>query len=50
MHGLKKIFYNMNVKFLVFKELDSVDIDNHEDLELAKKYLNLKKIINFIFF
>ena len=39
----KKIFYNMNVKFLVFKELDSVDIDNHEDLELAKKIFKLKK-------
>ena len=33
----------MNVKFLVFKELDPVDIDNHEDLELAKKIFKLKK-------
>jgi pseudaminic acid cytidylyltransferase len=39
----KKIFYNMNVKFLLFKELDSVDIDSHEDLELAKKIFKLKK-------
>jgi len=39
----KKIFYNMNVNFLVLKEFESVDIDNHEDLKLANKLFKLIK-------
>lgn len=31
----KKIFFRMNAKFIILKEMDSVDIDTHDDLRIA---------------
>ena len=39
----KKIFYKMNVKFIVLKDIESIDIDTPEDLKLAYKIFKLNK-------
>ncbi len=39
----KKIFYKMHAKFIIFKDLDSIDIDTPEDFKLAEKIFKLKK-------
>jgi pseudaminic acid cytidylyltransferase len=40
----KKFFHKLNSKFIIFKELDSVDIDYPEDLKLAYKIFKFNKI------
>ena len=39
----KKIFCKMNVKFIVLKDIESIDIDTPEDLKLAYKIFKLNK-------
>jgi pseudaminic acid cytidylyltransferase len=38
-----KMFHKMNAKFIILKDLDSVDIDTPEDLKLAHKIFKLNK-------
>ena len=37
----EKIFYRMNAKFIILKDLDSIDIDTPDDLKLAYKIFKL---------
>ena len=39
----KRFFHKLDSKFLIFNELDSVDIDNPEDLKLAYKIFKFNK-------
>ena len=39
----KRMFHKMNAKFIILKDLDSVDIDTPEDLRLAHKVFKLNK-------
>jgi CMP-N-acetylneuraminic acid synthetase len=39
----KKIFYKMNAKFIILKDIDSIDIDTPDDLKLAYKIFKLSK-------
>ena len=39
----KKIFYKMNAKFIIFKDIDSIDIDTPDDFEQAIKIFKLKR-------
>ena len=38
-----KMFHKMNAKFIILKDLDSVDIDTPDDLKLAHKIFKLNK-------
>lgn len=37
----KKIFFKMNAKFIVLKDIESIDIDTPDDLKLAYKIFKL---------
>ena len=39
----KKMFHKMNAKFIVLKDLESVDIDTPDDFKLAQKVFKLNK-------
>ena len=39
----KKIFYKMNSKFIILKDLESIDIDTMDDFKLAYKLFKLNK-------
>ncbi len=39
----KKMFHKMNAKFIIFKDIDSVDIDTPDDLKLAYRIFKLNK-------
>jgi pseudaminic acid cytidylyltransferase len=38
----KKIFFKMNAKFIILKDIDSIDIDTPDDLKLAYKIFKLR--------
>ena len=38
-----KMFHKMNAKFIILKDLESVDIDTPDDLKLAQKIFRLNK-------
>jgi CMP-N-acetylneuraminic acid synthetase len=37
----EKVFYRMNAKCIILKDLDSIDIDTPDDLKLAYKIFKL---------
>ena len=39
----KKIFFKMNAKFIILKDIDSIDIDTPDDLKLAYKIFKLDR-------
>ena len=38
----KKIFFKMNAKFIILKDIESIDIDTPDDLKLAYKIFKLR--------
>ncbi len=40
----KKMFHKMKAKFIILDELDSIDIDNYNDLKLAIKIFKFNKL------
>ena len=41
---IKKMFHKMRAKFIILDELDSIDIDNLNDLKIANKIFKINKL------